>query len=108
MQHTLSSCSLCPISNVVDYPGTKGIIYVVDSNDRERTSDARAGLHHMLIDAELLQGAPLLVLANKQDLPRALSASDITVCLGLHGVRDRQWHIQECCAVSGDGLYQGM
>jgi len=79
----------------------------VDSNDRERTSDAREELHHMLMDAEL-QGAPLLVLANKQDLPHALPASELTDRLGLQGVQDRQWFIQGCCAVSGDGLYQGM
>jgi ADP-ribosylation factor 1/2 len=78
----------------------------VDSNDRERTSDAREELHHMLTDLEL-QGAPLLVLANKQDLPQALSASELTDRLGLNGLRDRQWYIQASCAVSGEGLYEG-
>jgi len=60
----------------------------------------------MLTDPEL-QNAPLLVLANKQDLPHALSASELTDRLALNGVRDRQWFIQGSCAVSGDGLYQG-
>lgn len=107
MQHTLSSWNFVPTPNVVDYTGTQGIIYVVDSNDRDRTSDAREELHHMLTDPEL-QNAPLLVLANKQDLPHALSTSEITDRLGLNGVRDRQWFIQASCAVSGDGLYEGM
>ena len=97
----------CTQPDVVDYTGTQGIIYVVDSNDRDRTSDAREELHHMLTDPEL-QNAPLLVLANKQDLPHALSTSELTDRLGLNGVRDRQWFIQGSCAVSGDGLYQGM
>jgi ADP-ribosylation factor protein 1 len=61
----------------------------------------------MLTDPEL-QGAPLLVLANKQDLPQALSASELTDRLGLNGLRDRQWYIQSSCAMSGDGLYEGM
>jgi len=107
VQHNLLSWILVPTPNVVDYTGTQGIIYVVDSNDRERTSDAREELHHMLTDPEL-QNAPLLVLANKQDLPHALSTSELTDRLGLHGVRDRQWFIQASCAMSGDGLYQGM
>ena len=91
----------------VDYAGTRGIIYVVDSNDRERTSDSREELHHRLTVPEL-QNIPLLVLANKQDLPHALSASELTDRLGLHGLRDRQWYIQATCAASGDGLYEGM
>lgn len=33
-----------------------------------------------------LRGVALLVFANKQDLPRAMSASDITAALGLSGV----------------------
>ena len=107
MQHALSSWIHVLNPDVVDYTGTQGIIYVVDSNDLERTSDAREELHHMLTDPEL-QNAPLLVLANKQDLPHALSASELTDRLALNGVRDRQWFIQGSCAVSGDGLYQGM
>ena len=107
MLHTLSPWILVLNPDVVDYTGTQGIIYVVDSNDRERTSDAREELHHMLTDPEL-QNAPLLILANKQDLPHALSASELTDRLALNGVRDRQWFIQGSCAVSGDGLYQGM
>lgn len=91
----------------VDYTGTQGIIYVVDSNDRERTSDSREELHHILTNPEL-QNAPLLVLANKQDLPHALSASELTDRLGLHGLQDRPWYMQASCAVSGDGLYEGV
>ena len=96
-----------PTSTVADFTGTQGIIYVVDSNDRDRTSDAREELHHLLTDPEL-QHAPLLVLANKQDLPHALSASELTDRLGLNGLRDRQWYIQASCATSGEGLYEGM
>lgn len=107
VQNTLPSWIFVLNPGVVDYTGTQGIIYVVDSNDRERTSDAREELHHMLTDPEL-QNAPLLVLANKQDLPQALSASELTDRLGLNGVRDRQWFMQASCAVSGEGLYEGM
>jgi len=89
------------------YPGTQGIIYVVDSNDRDRIADAREELHRVLTDPEL-QNAPLLVLANKQDLPHALTASELTDRLGLSGLRDRQWYIRASCAVSGEGLYEAL
>merc|ERR1712124_75358 len=46
--------------------GTNAIIFVVDSNDRDRLDDAREELSKMLGENEL-HGAALLVLANKQD-----------------------------------------
>ena len=52
----------------IDYQNTQGIIYVVDSNDRERVSEAREELQRMLNEDEL-RDAILLVFANKQDLP---------------------------------------
>merc|ERR1712108_71345 len=52
--------------------------------------------------------AKLLVFANKQDLPHAMSVAEVTDKLGLHSIRDRKWYIQSCCATSGDGLYEGL
>ena len=53
------------------YQNTQGLIFVVDSNDRERVEDAREELHRMLTEPEL-SNAVLLVFANKQDLPKAM------------------------------------
>merc|ERR550532_3924194 len=50
------------------YQGTNGLIYVVDSNDRDRIEDAREELTKMLQEDEM-RDAVLLVFANKQDLP---------------------------------------
>merc|ERR1712241_645189 len=50
------------------YQGTNAIIYVVDSNDRDRSEDAREELTKMLNEDEM-RDAVLLVFANKQDLP---------------------------------------
>jgi ADP-ribosylation factor protein 1 len=50
---------------------------VVDSNDRDRIGEAREELHRMLNEDEL-RDALLLVFANKQDLPNAMNAADIT------------------------------
>jgi len=75
------------------FQNTQGIIYVVDSNDRERISEAREELQRMLNEDEL-RDALLLVFANKQDLPNAMPAAEITDKLGLHGLRQRTWFIQ--------------
>ena len=55
-----------------------------------------------------LRDAVLLVFANKQDLPNAMNAAEITDKLGLHSLRQRHWYIQSCCATSGEGLYEGL
>lgn len=65
----------------------------MDSNDRERVSEAREELQRMLNEDEL-RDALLLVFANKQDLPNAMNASEITDKLGLQGLRQRTWYIQ--------------
>merc|ERR1711870_182271 len=89
------------------YQGTNGLIYVVDSNDRDRSEDAREELTKMLNEDEM-RDAVLLVFANKQDLPNAMTAAEITEKLGLHNLRNRQWFIQSACATTGDGLYEGL
>ena len=50
------------------FRNTQGIIFVVDSNDRSRVTEARDELHRILREDEL-QGTVLLIFANKQDLP---------------------------------------
>jgi len=89
------------------YQNTQGVIYVVDSNDRERVDEAALELQKILREDEL-RDAVVLVLANKQDLPNAMSVAEVTDKLGLHSLRSRQWYIQATCATSGDGLYEGL
>lgn len=89
------------------FQNTQGLIFVVDSNDRERVSEARDELNRMLNEDEL-RDAVLLVFANKQDLPNAMNAAEVTDKLGLHHIRNRGWYIQATCATSGDGLYEGL
>jgi len=89
------------------YPGTNALIFVVDSNDRDRIEDAREELNKMLYEDELRDTA-LLVFANKQDLPNAMSVAEMTNELGLHSLRNREWYIQSACGYTGDGLYEGL
>lgn len=48
------------------------------------------------------------VLANKQDLPNALRSYEIVDKMGLRELRGNPWHVQEMCAITGDGLYEGI
>jgi len=89
------------------YHGSNGLIYVVDSNDRDRVEDAREELLKILNEEEM-RDAALLVFANKQDLPNSMTAAEVTEKLGLHTLRNRQWFIQSACATTGDGLYEGL
>jgi len=96
------------------YQNTQGVIFVVDSNDRDRIDDskdyehsAKEELNRMLAEDEI-RDAVLLVFANKQDLPNAMKVQEVTERLGLNKLRDRQWYIQGCSAPTGDGLYEGL
>jgi ADP-ribosylation factor protein 1 len=89
------------------YQNTQGLVFVVDSNDRDRIEAAREELHKMINEDEL-RDAVILVFANKQDLPQAMTAAEVTDKLGLHSLRSRNWYIQACRATTGDGLYEGL
>ncbi|GKU89234.1 hypothetical protein SLEP1_g3399 [Rubroshorea leprosula] len=89
------------------FQNTQGLIFVVDSNDRDRIVEARDELHRMLNEDEL-RDAVLLVFANKQDLPNAMNATEITDKLGLHSLRQHHLYIESTCATSGEGLFEGL
>ncbi len=55
---------------------TDGMVFVVDSTEVERMEEAKVELHKITRTSEN-QGVPVLVLANKQDLPVALPVSDV-------------------------------
>lgn len=87
------------------YQNTNALVYVVDANDADRLEEAREELHVIMGD-DLMSRVPVLVFANKSDLPHAASPSHLVNGLGLHQLRT-EWHVQACSAISGDGLYEG-
>ena len=95
--YSLDQSVPCPVGS-----GQDSLLVAEDGGN-----DARIELHTMLRE-DKLRGMPLLVFANKQDLPGALSAAEVTERLGLEELRDRQWHVQPCCATTGDGLQEGL
>ena len=83
------------------------MVYVVDSSDAERVGTSRAEFHQILAEEELAD-AVVLVYANKQDVPGALTEAQITEGLGLADIKDRQWAIFKTSAIKGEGLWEGM
>lgn len=88
------------------YQHMRAVIYVVDSCDRDRMEAAGEEIAKMFREDEL-QGLPLLVIANKQDSPFAMSVSSMIEPLGLNNIRDRKFHVQACSATLGLGIYEG-
>ena len=37
-----------------------------------------------------------------------MTAAEISNELSLTNIKDHRWQIQSCCALTGEGLYQGM
>ena len=85
----------------------QGLIFVVDSNDKERISEARDELHKLLKNSEL-SNAKLMVFANKQDLAKVSTAKEVTDRLHLSQLKQREWHVQACSATTGEGLREGL
>uniref|UniRef100_A0A0K8TSA1 ADP-ribosylation factor-like protein 2 n=1 Tax=Tabanus bromius TaxID=304241 RepID=A0A0K8TSA1_TABBR len=82
---------------------TDGLVWVVDSADRMRLDACREELR-TLLQEERLAGATLLVLANKQDLPGALTAQQIKDILDLDNIQTHHWSVVGVSAVTGHKL----
>ncbi|KAF4721598.1 ADP-ribosylation factor-like protein 5B, partial [Perkinsus olseni] len=89
------------------FQNTDGLIFVVDSNDVRNLVLAKMELFNALL-SEDLHGASILVFANKSDIQGARTAEEICKDLDLTSIRGHSWHIQACCAITGEGLAEGM
>lgn len=91
------------------YDNTDAVVFIIDSNDPDRIEEAKEELHEVM-NNDLLRNAVLLVYANKQDLPNAVSCPLLMEKLGLTSgsLKNRNWHIQGTVAHTGTGLYEGL
>ena len=89
------------------YENTHGIIFVVDSADSSRFDIAKKELQKLL-EEDQLRDAKVLVLANKQDLPGAVTTSEVANKMGLAQHKKHPWFVQGCSATKGDGIYEGL
>jgi len=94
-----------------------GMVFVVDSADLERIEEARVELARVARTREAT-GVPILIIANKQDLPRARSAVDMERLLGVAELRrgvtavgtviGRLCCVCPACAITGEGLDEAL
>lgn len=89
------------------FTNTQVVIFVLDSTCKDRVDEARRELHSMLTN-DSLHSAIFLVLANKQDLPNTMTMDEIKDKLDLTSLIKRKWKIQPCCALTGEGLLEGL
>uniref|UniRef100_A0A3B3QW10 ADP-ribosylation factor-like protein 2 n=1 Tax=Paramormyrops kingsleyae TaxID=1676925 RepID=A0A3B3QW10_9TELE len=84
------------------FESTDGLVWVVDSADKLRLADCRQELSALLLE-ERLAGATLLVFANKQDLPGALSKDEIrevSILLEKRFIDSRMFSLFQCLHLS--------
>ncbi|KAL7718276.1 ADP-ribosylation factor [Entamoeba marina] len=88
------------------YTSAKAMIFVIDSNDLEQLEYSKTILTRLL-EEENLTNKPLLLFANKNDLPNAINVDDINNYFSLFNIKSRKWYCQPSCATSNIGLEQG-
>ncbi len=86
---------------------TDGLLFVIDSSDRDRFKEARDELFGIITN-ESMSSVPFVIIANKSDLPTAVKPSELIEQLSLHSISRRRWYIQSACALTGDGIIEGM
>ena len=89
------------------FKNTNCVIWVVDSSDSARMAESAAELKRVLAAREL-DGVPVLVYANKADMPTAASSGDVASAMQLYDLEKHKWQVQASCATTGDGLYEGL
>lgn len=89
------------------FEDAKMLIFMIDSNDHERFDVAKEEVEGMIRFAQFT--GPVLVIANKQDLPRAKRKEEIVERLGLHQMLAKNpWTIVETVATTGEGCAECM
>ncbi|XKL68409.1 hypothetical protein PGB90_003900 [Kerria lacca] len=91
------------------YSESHAVIYIVDSNDRERILESKE-IFDKMISNENLAGIPLLVLANKQDIPQCMGVREVKPIFdqNAHLIGRRDCMVMPISALTGDGVDEGI
>ena len=89
------------------YKEVDGIVFVVDSADKDRIEEAADELNKMLNEEELKESI-VLIMANKQDIPNALTPQEMVEKLHLQELKIKKWNVQGTSAITGQGLKEGL
>lgn len=88
------------------YADKQAVIFVIDSNDRERFPEVKDEIRKIYQEDQLSE-LPMLIFANKQDLPHAARASELVEVLELQTLRQK-WQIFESSCLKNQGIQDGM
>lgn len=85
------------------------IIYTVDSNDRERIEESKKSFD-IVIKNENLKGVPLLLIANKQDLPECMGVREVKPIFHKNdeSIGTRDCMVLPTSGLTGDGVEEGI
>ncbi|MBA0683540.1 hypothetical protein Goari_025189 [Gossypium aridum] len=89
------------------YEEAHAVIFVIDAACPSRFEDSKSALEKVLRHEDL-QGAPLLILANKLDLSEALSAEQLAQYLDLKKLDERVYMFEAASAFDGMGIKEGV
>ncbi|KAJ9454411.1 hypothetical protein DIPPA_59765 [Diplonema papillatum] len=91
------------------YANTNAMIFVVDSTDRVRLSEASRELHLRYASLSQVTGpVPILIFANKQDDSSALTTGEVSEGLCTASLQTPSLRVQPAVAKTGKGLYEGL
>ncbi|XP_047335168.1 ADP-ribosylation factor-related protein 1-like [Impatiens glandulifera] len=89
------------------YEEAHAVIFVVDAACPSRFQDSKSAMEKV-IRHEDLQGAPLLILANKQDLSEALTSEELGRYLDLKKLDERAYMFKDVSSYNGTGIKESM
>jgi len=89
------------------YEEAHAVLYVVDSVSKTRFEDTKSTLEKVLRHPDL-QGAPVLIFANKQDLAGAVNAEELSQFLDIKEQNGRLTRVQGISAYEGSGIQEGV
>lgn len=91
------------------YAECHAVIYTVDSNDRDRIQESKLSFDAMIAN-ENLSGVPLLVLANKQDLPDCMGVREVKPIFheNAESIGNRECMVLPTSGLTGDGVAEGI
>jgi ADP-ribosylation factor-like protein 6 len=91
------------------YADTQALIWVIDSADTVRLCVVKDELEALLKHKDIAsRKLPILFFANKMDIPKALTAAEVSKILALEKIADRPWRLVASNALTGQGLEEGM
>ncbi|XP_059162611.1 ADP-ribosylation factor 3-like [Physella acuta] len=90
------------------YANTQAVIYMIDSNDIQRLDEAIDELIKYVVTADELRDTVVMVLANKQDLPNAVSSQEIVDKLKKFPCVSQTIFVLPCSVTTNVGVHEAL